>query len=207
MNGSTFPDPIYVTNKFFSDTRWKPWVSEDDLKAADRAAVEVVQALIYLFMQPTGRIAEVAANIQWTLPLAELKTTGTLRFNRDGIEWREGKVRINTDVKCKIKNNAEVGRVRAGIAGVRHWLGSPDGQGVLASILQERAQFWEMLADHAGLIKGTAGTKPVHSELCMHMEQVFTELRGKAETNDPEAEEVVWGELINAVRSRDEALV
>jgi hypothetical protein len=32
-------------------------------------------------------------------------------------------------------------------------------------------------------------------------------LRGKAETNDPEAEEVVWGELINAVRSRDEALV
>jgi hypothetical protein len=41
----------------------------------------------------------------------------------------------------------------------------------------------------------------------MHMEQVFTELRGKAETNDPEAEELVWEELINAVRARDESLV
>jgi hypothetical protein len=207
MNGSTFPDPIYVTNKFFSDTRWKPWVSEDELKAADRASVEVVQALVYLFMLPSGRIAEVASAVQWTLPLAELKTTGTLRFNRDGIEWREGKVRVNTDVKCKIKNNAEIGRVRAGIAGVRQWLGSPDGQSVLASVLQERAHFWQMLEDHAGLVKGTAGSKAMHTALCDNLEQVFAALRGKAETNDPEAEELVWADLINAVRARDESLV
>jgi hypothetical protein len=207
MNGSTFPDPIYVTNKIFSDTRWKPWVSEDELKAADRASVEVVQALVYLFMQPSGRVAEVASAVQWTLPLAELKTTGTLRFNRDGIEWREGKVRVNTDVKCKIKNNAEIGRVRAGISGVRNWLGSPDGQAVLASVLQERAHFWQMLEDHAGLVKGTTGSKALHTELCDNLEQVFAGLRGKAETNDPEAEELVWTELINAARARDESLV
>lgn len=207
MNGSTFPDPIYVTNKFFSDTRWKPWVSEDELKAADRASVEVVQALIYLFMQPSGRIAEVTSAVQWSLPLAELKTTGTLRFTRDGIEWREGKVRANTDVKCKIKNNAEIGRVRAGIAGVRQWLGSPEGQSVLASVLQERTHFWKMLEEHAGLVKGTAGSKAMHTELCDNLEQVFAALRGKAETNDPEAEELVWADLINAVRARDESLV
>jgi len=207
MNGSTFPDPIYVTNKFFSDMRWKPWVSEDDLKAADLASVQVVQALVYLFMRPSGRIAEVAAAVQWTLPLAELKTTGTLRFTRDGFEWREGKVRPNTDVKCKIKNNAEIGKVRAGVAGVRQWLGSPDGQGALQSVLQEREHFWKMLEDYAGLAKGTVGTKPLHTELCDHLEIVFSGLRGKAETNDPDAEEVVWAELINAVRTRDISLV
>jgi hypothetical protein len=47
----------------------------------------------------------------------------------------------------------------------------------------------------------------LHTELCDNLEQVFAGLRGKAETNDPEAEELVWTELINAARARDESLV
>jgi hypothetical protein len=207
MNGATYPDPIFVTNKAFSDNRWKPWVTESERKEANVAATRVLQALIYLFMEPAGRIGQTASDLQWRLPLAELKTTGTLRFTRSGLEWRDGRARTNTAVRCKIRENAEIGRVRAGIAGVRRWLASPEGRETLDSILQERDDFWRMIEEHAGLVRGTAGTRPFHVALCEHQEGVLTALRGKAETNNPEDEEAVWSELIDAVRNRDESLI
>jgi len=207
MHGTSFPDPTYISNKVLSESRWKPWISAEEQQQADIGAIQAIQALVYLFMDlPPGPLATEAAAVGWKMPLAELKTTGTVRFLRGGLEWRDGAVRPDNHPNCMIREHKEIGKVRAGISGVRRWLASPEGQGVLKSILAERDHFWRMLEDR-GYKKGEAGTTSHYAALCDHLESVLSRLRDRADTSNPTEDVEVLTELYGAVSARRQDLI
>jgi hypothetical protein len=215
MNGVTFSDPIYVNNHEFRKKRWKPWLKPEDEKmilekldaiapSAESAEQKSIQALLYLFLKPDGEIGKQAADLQWSLPLAELKTTGTVRFTRNGIVWRDGKVR--QDSNSAIKEGEEIGKMRSGVSGLKKWLGSPEGAEALQGILSERNAFWVMLEEAGGWTRKSAKGK-IYAELCDGLEVTLSGLRKVASVNDEEAENTVWKELIKASQDRNESLI
>jgi len=202
MNGATFSDPIYINNTLFRDKRWRPWVSEEEKKAADIGESRVHQALLYLFLAPEGEYAQVSSEVQWSMPLAEFKSAGVVRFLRDGLEWDNKKCR--TDNLSYIQAGKEIGRSRGGISGVKAWLASPDASDVLESILKERAHFWQMLEEHGNL---TRKLTKHYEALCLGLESALVSLRQAGETNNQEDDDRIVRELIQSAKSRDQSLI
>jgi hypothetical protein len=205
MNGVTFTDPIYIMNEAFSKKRWKPWytsTAQEEEKAEESEKNKATMALLYLFMKPDGDIGRVIADKQWGMPVAEVKTTGTVRFTRNGVLWADGKVK--EDRLSSIKDGEEIGKIRAGIAGVKQWLSSPEGSKALGSILAERDAFWKMLEEAEGINRNS---KKAYTDLCDGIEATVDSLRKVATVNNQDAEDVVWDELIKAAQDRNQALI
>lgn len=202
MQGVTFSDPIYIANDAFVARRWRPWVSEEEKKAAAVGDVRVNQALLYLFLSPDGEYAQISSEAQWSMPLAEFKSAGVVRFLRGGLEWDNKKCR--TDNLSYIQAGKEISRSRGGISGVKAWLASPEGADVLESILKERAHFWQMLEEHGNLTRKLAKH---YDAICLGLESSLVSLRQAGETNNEEDDDRILRELIQIAKGRDQSLI
>ncbi len=190
--GIGYIDPLYVRNSQISALRWKPWASEQKVKAITNNALD---ALLYALFEPSEKLKEPLSKLGWSLPLMRNAGREKFVFARQAYRWENGQ-RIE-DATCPWVVDQHIAQSICRVLQVL--LDGGEGKNKVAAgpawrdrILQENKLFFEPVALKCGFGRGSDNFR----DLLRFNQQQLGMLRQSAKEDDDIS---VWMKLIQRI--------
>ena len=203
--GIGYVDPLYVRDETIRSLRWRPWYTQDSVKAFDEH--QALDALLYALFPGGAAASETIRQlldnlnkIGWTLPLVVNKGGNRFAFTRLPLEYIGGKAR--TDQQTQDLDGWDTDKPLSPNAGLQNVYDVLSGHGEGSKpawrdrMLRESTTFTDLVLRDLNV----AGGMPVHRQLL----DDYTAWLGEMSRNTAEeGSREVWKKLLARIQVRE----